>query len=514
MSAPAGRMRVPSPAPRLAFDTLARLPAGVQRPDYDPRACAVGIVHLGVGNFHRAHQAVYTDAVLHRSPGWAISGVSLRRPDMRDALAPQDGLYTLLEHRADAPASLRVIGSLRECRVAPDAPWAVVERLADPAIRVVSLTVTEKGYARRADGTLDESDAAVHHDLGCAAQGGPGPRSVWGLLHEACALRQRRGAAGFALVSCDNLSHNGDTTRALLRQYAALRSAAVARWIEASLSFPNGMVDRIVPHTTPELRDGVQGALGLHDAWPVGTESFTQWVLEDRFVAGRPPWELAGVEFVDDVTAAEAMKLRLLNAAHSLIAYLGVPDDLATVDAAVGRPVMARFIDRFWHDEAIAALPPAWQPRALAYVRDLMPRFANPSLAHRTLQIASDGSQKLPLRWWPTLRERLNRGQSVEGVAIGTAAWIRYLHGVTRAGLGYEVVDPIAGSLCRVVRDAGEGCAAQVDALMSLPGVIDADLAADARWRAAVSRHLEGLMRHGSVGWLARIEADAQERRS
>ena len=493
-------------APWLSEAGLAALPQSVIRPAYDRSVLEPGIVHLGVGNFHRAHQAVYTDDVLAQDPRWGIVGVSLRHADMRDALAPQQGLYALLEQGAGRPERARIVGSLREVRVAPHEPEAIVRRLADPATRIVSLTITEKGYCRTPGGELDLDDAAVRADLDPGAQ----PSTALGFVLAACARRQAAGLPGFTVLSCDNLAANGDMTRALLLRFADARGraasesrGALTRWIEQELAFPNGMVDRIVPHTTDALRDRMQGLLGMRDRWPVSTESFSQWVLEDRFVAGRPPWQLAGVQFVADVAPYEDMKLRLLNAAHSAIAYLGVPACLDTVDAAVAQPAVRAFVERFWRTEAIGALPEDLRERAAPYCQALMNRFENTALAHRTAQIAMDGSQKLPLRLLPTVRARLHRGACIDACALVLAAWIRFLGGRTESGQAYEISDPLSIKL-RAALSGGDGSAADlVGAVLSVPGLFGADLADHAGLRSAVTRELAGLLRLGTIGWLA-----------
>ncbi|HPU52173.1 MAG TPA: mannitol dehydrogenase family protein, partial [Burkholderiaceae bacterium] len=282
---------------------------------------------------------------------------------------------------------------------------------------------------------------------------------------------------------------------------------AVRRWIEREVAFPNSMVDRIVPHTTDELRDRVQGLLGVRDRWPVATESFSQWVLEDRFAAGRPPWQWAGVQFVSDVGPHEVMKLRLLNAAHSAIAYLAVPADLATVDAAVAQPAVRAFIHRFWRDEAIAALPAASQPGAQTYCQALMTRFENPALAHRTAQIALDGSQKLPLRVLPTLRERLHGGACIGACALVIAAWIRFLAGRTESGRAYDIGDPMLEALRRALSTSDGSAAGEAVAVLTLPGLFGADLADHSGLCAAVAHQLDGLRRFGTIGWLTGWQA-------
>jgi fructuronate reductase len=501
------------PAGRLSLRALGALTGRVRPPAYDCASAGVGIVHLGVGNFHRAHQAVYADDALGgRQAGWGVVGVSLRNAAMRDALAPQDGLYTLIERDAADPGGrARVIGALRGLLVAPESPTAVVARLSDPGTRIVTMTITEKGYCRGADGTLDLRAPEVAHDLLDPAL----PRSAIGLLHAAARARERNGGRGFTVLSCDNLSSNGRITRELLLQFdAALAPAARASprplqaWIEREMAFPDSMVDRIVPHTTDEHRALARELLGVADAWPVVTEPFVQWVLQDRFAAGRPRWEDCGVQFVDDVAAFEQMKLRLLNAAHSSIAYLGVPAGLETVDRAIARPELRVFVGRLWRDEVAPTLPAVVQPALEAYCARLIERFANPALGHRTAQIAMDGSQKLPLRLLPTLRRRLADAQPFDRLAMGLAAWIRYLGGRTESGEACAVDDPLAPQLAAALAGARGDPAAMVRGVLAVRAVFGHDLAADPRVGRAVERQLRRLLESGTLAALAQLEQE------
>ena len=492
---------------RIGLHSLDRLSCQVGRPSYDPARVRNGIVHVGVGNFHRAHQAAYTDAAMSAGDtGWGIVGVSLRSAGVRDALAPQDGLYTLIERDAGGDRA-RIVGAVRELLVAPRAPRVVVERIADATTRIVSLTVTEKGYCRAAAGEgLDLDAPEIARDLRDPER----PASAIGLLYAAAREREARGERGFTVLSCDNLSGNGRIVRRLLLEFAdAVRpeqggAAAVARrrtreWIERELSFPDAMVDRIVPQTTDADRELARRLTGLDDAWPVSTEPFTQWVLEDRFVAGRPQWQAHGVEFVDDVGQWEAMKLRLLNAAHSCLAYLGVPAGLETVDRAIGEPALRGFIEALWSREVAPTLDASVRDRVPGYCASLVARFANPALGHRTRQIAMDGSQKLPLRVLPSLRARLARGEPFELLAFAVAAWIRYLDARTESGEAYAIDDPLAAELAAVIGRAGPEPGAAVAALLSVESVFGQDLARDARVAPAIAARLDRLRRLGSV---------------
>ncbi|MDX8465602.1 mannitol dehydrogenase family protein [Mesorhizobium sp. VK23B] len=411
---------------RLSNASIAKLPGATAIPRYDRGAVTPGIVHLGVGAFHRAHQAAYVDACLADGEAdWGIVGVSLRSPDTRDALAPQDGLYTLAV-RDSAGEQLEVIGSILSLLVAPEDPGAVLAALTDPRIRIVTLTITEKAYLRAADGTLDEAHPDIVHDLA-----NPGsPRTAHGFLTEALVRRRAAGAPPFTVLCCDNLPANGATLHKLLVEFAKLRDARagagdqpLAGYVADQVAFPSSMVDRIVPATTDSDRARVAQELGVEDAWPVMTEPFRQWVIEDRFPAGRPAWEKFGVTMVEDVGPFEDMKLRLLNGAHSGIAYLGLLSGHATVDRAFADPAIRRFVDALWA-EAIRTLPDDAGLDTTAYTAELAERFSNTALAHRTAQIANDGSQKLPQRIVASALARQEAGLLPEHLSLVVAAWI------------------------------------------------------------------------------------------
>ena len=402
---------------RLSNATAANLPAAI--PHYDRARVTPGIVHLGVGAFHRAHQAAYVDACLADDEAdWGIVGVSLRSPDTRDALAPQDGLYTLAI-RDSAGEQLQVIGSIQSLLVALEDPGAVLAALADPRIRIVTLTITEKAYLRAADGALDANHPDIAHDLA-----NPGsPKTAHGFLAEALARRRAAGTPPFTVLCCDNLPANGATLHRLMVAFARLRDAELARHIAEEVAFPSSMVDRIVPATTDADRMRIAGELGVEDAWPVMTEPFRQWVIEDRFPAGRPAWEKFGVTMVEDVRPFEDMKLRLLNGAHSGIAYLGLLSGHATVDRAFADPAIRQFVDGLWA-EAIPTLPQHAGLDTSAYTAELAGRFSNTALAHRTAQIANDGSQKLPQRIIASALECLEAGTELVHLTLVVAAWI------------------------------------------------------------------------------------------
>ena len=478
---------------RLSRSNLVNLPASIERPGYDPAKLAIGIVHLGIGAFHRAHEAVFTDAVLARDPSWGISGVSLRSPDTSDALAPQDNLYTLAVRDGDKEA-LRIIGSIVETLVAPQDPERVLRRMSDPAVRIVSLTVTEKGYCHSpATGELDESHPDIVHDLADPQR----PKSAPGFIVEALARRRAAGIQSFTLLSCDNLPANGQTLKRIVTRFAALRDPDLGQFV-ATVAAPSTMVDRIVPATTDADRAAVSAMLGATDAWPIVTEPFSQWVVEDDFPAGRPAWEEAGAVFSPDVTAFELMKLRLLNGSHSTLAYLGFLAGANTVAEAMALPGMEELIEGMMMDEISPTLPALSGFDLAAYRRALLDRFRNKALHHRTAQIAMDGSQKLPQRLLNTIRDRLKAGAPFERLALGVSAWMRYASGIDEHGNAIKVQDPLAGRIAGLVgplRDPEE----IVAAFLGLKEVFGEDLPETNAFTRTVTQKFIGLVGAGAA---------------
>ena len=484
---------------RLNRTSLATLPTPVARPAYDLDAVSTGIVHLGVGAFHRAHQAVYVDDLLALGhTDWAICGASLRSPDTSEALDPQDGLYTLAV-RSGAGTDLRVIGSLRRLLVGARDPEALLAAMADPKVRIVTLTVTEKGYCHDpATGRLDEAHADIVADLATPER----PRSVPGFLVEALRRRRAAGAAPFTVLCCDNLPANGRTVARVVHRFAELRDGDLAAYIATEVAFPCTMVDRIVPATTDADRAEVAGALGVEDAWPVMAEPFSQWVIEDRFPAGRPPFEAVGAQMVEDVVPFEHMKLRLLNGAHSTLAYLGYLAGHETISDTMSDPAFARLVERLQDEEVLPTVhvPGVDLP---AYTRALRERFSNPALRHRTWQIAMDGSQKLPQRLLETIRDRLAAGASIDLLALGVAGWMRYVTGRDEKGGAIDVRDPHAARLKALADEAGPDAERLVEALMGVREVFGTDLPANPRLKAALVRALGALLKHGAAATVA-----------
>ncbi|WP_438752973.1 mannitol dehydrogenase family protein [Pararhizobium sp. O133] len=477
---------------RLSRQALSQLPPGFGKPAYDLAGLTVGIVHLGIGAFHRAHQAVFTDEVLAGDPSWGICGVSLRSADTRDALAPQEELYTLKVQDGQG-AALRVIGSIVETLVAPENPEIVLSRMADPSTRIVSLTVTEKGYCHNpANGALDESHPDILHDLDNPSK----PKSAVGFIVEALARRRTAGVPAFTLLSCDNLPSNGHVLKRVVTRFAELRDPALGAFV-ATVASPSTMVDRIVPATTDADRSVIATALGAEDAWPVVTEPFRQWVVEDDFPMGRPRWEEAGVVFVEDVSAFETMKLRLLNGSHSTLAYLGYLAGAETVAEAMALPGMESLIEGLMREEVSPTLPPLAGFDLDIYRKALIARFKNPALRHRTWQIAMDGSQKLPQRLLGTIRDRIEAGEPYDRLALGVAAWMRYARGIDEAGGDIDVRDPMATRIAGLVRtlDDAEDIVA---ALLGLTEIFGDDLSADRSFRKTLSATLARLLADGS----------------
>jgi len=406
------------PQNRLSQATLSGLSAGIASPSYDRSMVTPGIVHLGVGAFHRAHQAVLVDDCIGRGElEWGIVAASMRSADTRDALAPQDYLYTYCE-RDGQTQTHRVIGSILEILVAPEDPYRLVDRLCDPRVRIVTLTVTEKGYlANLSERTLLRTHPDIQNDLDAANA----PRSIYGVLLEAIRRRRAQGAVPLTLVSCDNLPSNGKVLKTLLVEFAGLMDVDLADHIAQNVSCPCAMVDRIVPATTDEDRVAVTEFLGTEDAWPVVAEPYFRWVIEDRFPHGRPRLEASGVEFVDDVEPYEHMKLRMLNGAHTAIAAIGQITGLETIADVYADPRVRRFIDRYWSevDPTLSA-----HLDGATYVEGLRQRFANPALRHKAVQIASDASQKVPQRILAPLAELMDRDRPYGAVLMAAALWI------------------------------------------------------------------------------------------
>ncbi|RAK51338.1 mannitol dehydrogenase family protein [Phenylobacterium deserti] len=481
--------------PRLSESALGGLPADVVQPGYNRTTVKAGVVHLGIGAFHRAHQAdVFDQLIRAGDPRWGIRGASLRSPDVAEQMNPQDGLYSVVV-RDGSSEQVRIIGAVQDVLVAPQDPAALVEALAAADTHLVTLTVTEKGYKLDpATGTLLTEDADVAADLG----GLDRPKTAPGFLVAALKLRRERGLPALTAISCDNLPHNGAALSAAVLDMAARHDPALRDWIEANGAFPQTMVDRIVPATTSEDIDALAARLGVVDRAMVKTEPFTQWVVEDRFAGERPDLASAGVQLTQSVAPWEEAKLRLLNGAHSAIAYLGGLAGIDFVHQFVAREAGSRFVNRVW-DEAETTLSPPPGLEVAAYRNELMARFANSSLQHRTRQIAMDGSQKLPQRLLATISARLQKGQPIDALALGVAAWMRWQEGRDEGGAAFKVDDPLADTTRSLV-ERGSSPTDKALALLSLSAVFPADLVGRPDFRAAVTTQAERLARLGALG--------------
>ena len=428
---------------RLSQRASLSLPAFVARPAYDRSKLRRGLVHLGLGAFHRAHQAIYTDAAMANGDlRWGIAGVSLRSKSVAEALIPQDLLYNVLE-RDGEQVNARLVGALHAALYAPSQLDEVLDAIADPQTQVVTTTVTEKGYCiNPATGDLDTSDTDIRHDFANPDS----PVSTIGVLF--AGIRRRAPAAALTVLCCDNMATNGDTLRRLMLQFARRVDRGTEQRIESTIAFPSSMVDRIVPAANSESLAWATQRLGVRDEAAIVCEPFTQWVIEDRFAGARPEWESGGALLVTDVRPYQTMKLRLLNGTHSAIAYLGQLRDLETVSDAMRDPLVGPFARRLMTEDLRSTLAAPEGYDVLAYCSQLLRRFENPSLAHRTQQIAMDGTQKVPVRWLPALRIASEAGRELPLVERALAAWLHYLLAqLSDGGSPLVISDPGAAEL-------------------------------------------------------------------
>ena len=447
---------------RLSAKTLGSLDPALPVPTYDRSAVRTGIVHFGVGGFHRAHQAMYLDRLMEAGEAleWGICGVGVLPGDARMAeiMAAQDHLYTLVLKHPDGTFEPRVIGSIHDYLFAPDDPEAVLATMADPEVRVVSLTVTEGGYhVHPVTGELDTRDPRLQADLA----GDAAPQTTFGFITEALRRRREQGVPAFTVMSCDNIQGNGDVAHKMITAYARARDERtgddLGDWVESQVPFPNSMVDRITPVTTDDDRAAVAERLGVEDAWPVVSEPFVQWVLEDRFGAGRPPYEHAGVQVVDDVHPYELMKLRLLNASHQALGYLGYLAGYRYAHEASQDDLFARFLLAYMDEEATPTLEPVPGVDLDDYKPGLVERFANPEVRDTLARLCADSSNRIPTWLLPVVRENLASGGSVTHAALVVAAWARYAEGVDEQGEPIEVVDASAEQRTEAARAQLEG---------------------------------------------------------
>lgn len=472
---------------RLRNANVRALPADVRRPTYDRSTQRIGIVHFGIGAFHRAHQAVYTDdAMAAGDRDWSISGVSLRSPEVRDALQPQDGLYSVTE-RDTAGERMRVIGSVREVLVGGQDAERIIAALASPDVHIATFTVTEKGYLRDPkQGSLLTTATDLAHDL----QGSAAPRTIYGFLERGLVRRRAAGMPGMTLMSCDNLASNGRQLAALLDEYLERRDPTLAQWARRENRYPCTMVDRIVPATAAADVARIAGALGLEDGAAVVTESFSQWVIEDCFAGPRPKWEAGGAQFAADVHSFETAKLRMLNGAHSALAYVGLGLGLEYVHQAIADPDLNALVRRIMKEGA-ASLTPAPGQDLVAYAKTLEHRFANASLGHRLIQIAMDGTQKIPQRWLASIATLLKQGTQPSGLLFALAGWIALACSSQR-----RLDDPLAGRLLEI-RERSSDAPAAVSAIVGEGGLFSAAWQADCATLEGIVAQVRAIAQRG-----------------
>jgi fructuronate reductase len=473
----------------LSQATLGRVAREVRRPGYDRKAIDVGIVHFGPGAFHRVHQAWFVEKLLASDPRWGICAVSLRNTDVRDALVPQGGLYTLAA--LDGVTSYQIIGALKKTLVAPEDPDTVLEHLCAPRTHVVTATVTEKGYCLDADGNLDMANADIRRDL----RSPHAPSSLIGYLVEAFRRRRAAGTGPLTVVSCDNLVDNGSRLGRAVLQLAESGDRNLARWIEEKAAFPRTMVDSITPATTDALKDHVAVVLGVTDRWPVQREGFVQWVIEDRSAGDIPDWASAGVIITDDVAAYDRAKLRLLNGAHSSLAYLGLLAGYETVAQAMEDVDLAAFIATMMKRDI---LPSIKAPRGLdlsIYIQAILKRFRNPAIRHALAQIAWDGSQKLPFRLLGTIQDNLAAGRPVDRLCVPVAAWLHFIH--RKAAHGDQVIDPLGKRLYDIGRACTNRASTDLPLFLTLDSVFPPALAGNDIFTSALARAYDGLAAGG-----------------
>lgn len=483
-------------AVRLSTDTLPAIAATARVPGYDRARLSAGILHFGIGNFHRAHQAAYLDDLFEagRDHDFALVGTGVTEHDgrMMTALEGQDLLTTLVEQSADC-SQARVTGAMI-ATIDPTDRDAILARLADPAIRIVSLTVTEGGYfINAATAAFDPAHPQILADAADPAH----PRTVFGLI--AAGLRRRResGVPPFTVMSCDNLPHNGTVTRNAVTGLAALVDPAFADWIKTNVAFPNGMVDRITPATGERERRILAETFGIDDAWPVFCEDFRQWVLEDNFPTGRPHLEEVGVTFVSDVTPFEVMKIRILNGGHAVIAYPAGLLDIHFVHEAMQHPLISAFLAKIEREEIVPMVPPVPGTDTTAYFALIQRRFANPKIGDTIRRLCLDGSNRQPKFIIPTIAERLERGLPVSGLALESALWCRYCYGVSESGAEIAPNDPNWDRL----QAAAIAARTEPEAWLAMDDIYGA-VGRDAAFRAAFSRALTGLWENGTIAAL------------
>lgn len=487
----------------LGPSLLARLPKSVQRPGYYRAALAAGMAHIGVGAFHRCHQAEYTDDLLSRRfERWGVVGINIRNPHLGDTLGRQAGLYTRLI-RDDSRIEARVIGSILSVVDSQASPAPALDVLASSDVDVITLTVTEKGYCHRpASGALDWEHPDIINDLANPQA----PRSLPGLIARALELRMRSHGRAVTVMSCDNIPANGAVLGNVVRAMAERHEGGLSDWIAANAAFPSTMVDRIAPATSPADIDTVERNFGYRDLAVVVGEPFRQWVIENRFVARAPRWDLVGATFVDDVTPFEHMKMRVLNAAQSTLAYLGLLAGHEHTSDAIADPLLAGFVRRMLIEESVPTLSSVQGVSPERYVEQSLGRLRNTAIRHRNHQIATDGSQKIVQRLLNPIVERLRRGESIALLSVPVAAWMVYLiRSSRRFGQTWSVDDPNGARIAGIAEGVGNDAMALADEILAIDTIFDRELGERTEFRLAIVKGLEGLLSAEPLAYVRRI---------
>ena len=443
---------------KLNTENLKLLPPAVAMPSYNRSRVKTGIVHLGIGSFHRSHQAYYTDQLLHHTGEevWGICGISLLESDRKivDILRSQDGLYTLMITEPDGSLRARVIGSLTEYLFAPENPGEAIEKMAESEIRIITLTITEGGYNFNAStGEFQINDPVIQWDL----KNPENPKSVFGYLTQSLKLRKDRNIGGLTIQSCDNIQGNGNMLRKMLLSFVQEADPDLSGWIQKEVTFPNCMVDRITPVTTVTDIEKLASVYGIDDGWPVVSEPFIQWVVEDNYIKGRPAWESVGVQFVHDVEPFEKMKIRLLNAGHSLLGFLGTLYGCKTIDEAVNVPFIKSFLREFMDNEVTPVLGDVEGINIDNYKESLIRRFSNSNIKDQLSRICMESSAKIPKFLLPTINEQLTRGGSIKYGAVIVAVWCRYLELAGSPGCSFTIQDQMGTVLQESARASVSG---------------------------------------------------------
>lgn len=475
----------------LSNDTLSKLPSSIRTPHYDRTALDAGILHMSVGGFHRSHQAVYVDQVLSQeASNWMIAGVGLMPQDLTNLnhLRGQDGLYAVLE-RAPNKDDVRVVGSMKTVIHAPSETQTVIDQIANPAIKILSLTITEKGYYYNEHRDLDFTQANVQHDVALPAD----PKTAYGYIVKGLQKRVANNAGPITIMCCDNLPGNGHITEHLLTQFMQKAAPDLLPWVKQNVSFPNAMVDRITPVTTPVIQEILEEKFGIRDEWPVVCEDYIQWILEDKFIAGRPAFEKVGVQMVSDVEPYEKMKVRLLNGSHSALSYVSYLMGYRAVDKAMADPLIVEFVKRYMDHDITPSVPNVPGIDLTAYKAKLIERFANPSISDQVQRLAEDGSQKIRNAIVPPLEFQIEKGASTKYIAFALAGWWRYLTGTDEQNDAITIKDPMAETLNNKARLTPEDALG----LLSIDSIFGKELAGNAAFLAEVNGFLANFAKIG-----------------